>query len=169
MAKKYIKSRPGLFGYTNYYDERGRCVGKSRPGALGSTGYFDEKGRIVGKSRKGFLAKEVYHDVDHTRQIATYDSIVGEIHCENGVPIGHTRPGFFVAAYTTLEAEDEHYDEEYFDEDDLTEDLECDGMEDMDYTPERSQYTVVRNLQQLALCLVICMVIAAIYAIVKFN
>ena len=107
MGRKSIKSRPGLFGYTNYYDEKGRCVGKSRPGAFGTTVYFDKKGRLVGKSRKGFLAKEVYHDVDFKRQITTYDGIIGESHYENGVPIGHTRPGFFGSEYTTLETEDE--------------------------------------------------------------
>lgn len=72
MEGKRIKSRPGLFGYTNYYDERGRYVGKSRPGALGTTVYFDEKGRPIGKSHKGFLAKEVYHDGDFERHISTY-------------------------------------------------------------------------------------------------
>ena len=57
MTRKRIKSRPGLFGYTNYYDERGRCVGKSRPGAFGTTVYFDEKGRLVGKVVKDSLQK----------------------------------------------------------------------------------------------------------------
>ena len=27
MAKKRITSRPGLFGYTNYYDEKGQLPG----------------------------------------------------------------------------------------------------------------------------------------------
>lgn len=183
MDRKRIKSRPGLFGYTNYYDERGRCVGKSRSGAFGTTVYFDEKGRLVGKSRKGFLAKEVYHDVDFKRHITTYDGILGESHYENGTPIGHTRPGFLGSEYTTLETEDE-VSEECFEEDylaeDLTEDqegygdyededLETEAEEYEECTSGSSQYTVVRNLQLFVLCLVICAVIACIYAIVRFN
>lgn len=179
MGRKSIKSRPGLFGYTNYYDEKGRCVGKSRPGAFGTTVYFDEKGRLVGKSHKGFLVKEVYHDVDHKRYITTYDGIIGESHYENGVPIGHTRPGFFGSEYTTLETEDEIQEEEYLaedfqeDQEDFDdceyEDLETEAEDYEEYTPYPSQHTIVRNLQLFVLCLVICAVIACIYAIVRFN
>ena len=175
MTRKRIKSRPGLFGYTNYYDERGRCVGKSRPGAFGTTVYFDEKGRLVGKSRKGFLAKEVYHDVDFKRHITTYDGIIGESHYENGAPIGHRRPGFFGSEYTTLEAEDEIQEEEYWaedfqeDQEDFDDREETEAEDYEEYTSVPSQHAIVRNLQLLVLCLVICAVIACIYAIVRFN
>jgi hypothetical protein len=178
MAKKRITSRPGLFGTVYYYDENGRPVGKSRPGLLdGTRVYTDQNGRYAGKSRPGFLAKEVFTDTDHNH-ITSYDSLLGEVHFKNGTPVGHTRPGFFDSAYTTLDEEEEIVEDEYYEEDLYTEDEELlDAYEDEDveeaeyeeYSPEVSQYTVVRNLQLFVLCLVICMVIAVIYAIVKFN
>ena len=178
MAKKRITSRPGLFGTVYYYDENGRPVGKSRPGLLeGTRVYTDQNGRYAGKSRPGFLAKEVFTDTEHNH-ITSYDSLLGEVHFKNGTPVGHTRPGFFDSAYTTLDEEEEIVEEEYCEDELYIEDEELlDAYEDEDveeaeyekYSPEVSQYTVVRNLQLFVLCLVICMVIAVIYAIVKFN
>lgn len=176
MARRHVKSRPGLFGTVYYYDENGNPIGKSRPGLLeGTRVYTDQDGRFAGKSRPGVLAKEVFTDTEHNH-ITSYDSLYGEVHFKNGVPVGHTRPGFFDSAYTTLEVEDESdeeglYDEDYF-EGDLADFFEGDETEEADYVeddPKVSQYTVVKNLQMFVLCLVICMIIACAYAIVRFN
>lgn len=175
MGRKHVKSRQGLFGTVYYYDEHGNPIGKSRPGLLeGTRVYTDENGRYAGKSRPGFFAKEVFTDTDNNH-ITSYDSLCGEVHFKNGMYAGHTRPGFFDSAYTTLEVDDEISDEELYEdnflEDDLGEDQEdyedvadCEG-----YSPKTSQYTVVKNLQMFVLCLVICMIIACVYAIVRFN
>ena len=178
MAKKRITIRPGLFGTVYYYDEIGRPVGKSRPGLPeGTRVYTDQNGRYAGKSRPGFLAKEVFTDTEHNH-ITSYDSLFGEVHFKNGTPVGHTRPGFFDSAYTTLDEDEEIVGDECYEEDPYREDEELlDAYEDEDieeteydeYSPEVSQHTVVRNLQLFVLCLVICMVIAVVYAIVKFN
>ena len=189
MGKRRIKSRPGLFGMVYYYDENGNPIGKSRPGLIdGTRVYMDQNGRYAGKSRPGFLAKEVFTDTDNNH-ITSYDSLFGEVHYKNGKPIGHSRPGFFDSEYTTLEEEDECYEEdlledEFYEEEDLldeeydddedeyveddTEEL-CDDTETEEYSPKATQYTVVRNLQLFFLCIVICMVIAVVYAIIKFN
>ena len=147
MAKKRVKSRPGLFDTVYYYDENGKPIGKSRPGLIeGTRVYTDQNGRYAGKSRPGFFAKEVFTDTEHNH-ITSYDSLCGEV----------------------------HFEEDYLEED-LAEELE--EYEDTDadvadyeeqYNPKTSQYTVVKNLQLFVLCLVICMVIACIYAIVRFN
>ena len=175
MGRKYVKSRPGLFGTVYYYDENGNPIGKSRPGLLeGTRVYTDQNGRYAGKSRPGFLTKEVFTDTEHNH-ITSYDSLCGKVHFKNGVPVGRTRPGFFDSAYTTLEADDESYEEEAYEnyfEEDLTEEAEeyeSEEIECEEYNPKASQYTVVRNLQLFVLCLVICMVIACVYAIVRFN
>ena len=175
MGRKYVKSRPGLFGTVYYYDEHGNPIGKSRPGLLeGTRVYTDENGRYAGKSRPGFLAKEVFTDTDNN-YITSYDSLCGEVHFKNGTYAGHTRPGFFDSAYTTLEVDDEISNEELYEEDYLADDLdeELESYDDIadceEYSPKTSQYTVVRNLQLFVLCLVICMVIACVYAIIKFN
>ena len=163
MAKKRITSRPGLFGTVYYYDENGKSVGKSRPGLLkGTRVYMDQNGRCVGESRPGFMAKEVFTDTEYN-YISSYDSPCGKIHFKNGIPVGHTRPGFFDAAYTTLDDENLCVEEEF------SEDEESEGTEYEEYSLEVSQHTIVRNLQLFVLCLVICIVIAVIYAIVKFN
>ena len=182
MAKRRIKSRPGLFGMVYYYDENGNPIGKSRPGLIdGTKVYMDQNGRYAGKSRPGFFAKEVFTDTENNH-ITSYDSLFGEVHFKNGTPIGRSRPGFFDSEYTTLEEEDEvveefFEDDAYYDEDGYKvedpDDILAEDLEDTDYeeytTKGPSQYTIVRNLQLFALCLVICMVIAVIYAIVKFN
>ena len=175
MARRQVKSRPGLFGTVYYYDEHGNPIGKSRPGLLeGTRVYTDENGRYAGKSRPGFFAKEVFTDTDNN-YITSYDSLCGEVHFKNGTYAGHTRPGFFDSAYTTLEIDDEMSDEELYKENYLEEDLgeEQEGYEDVadreEYSPKVSQYTVIRNLQFFVLCLVICMVIACVYAIIKLN
>lgn len=180
MARKRVKSRPGLFGTVYYYDENGNPIGKSHPGLIeGTRVYTDQNGRYAGKSRPGFFAKEVFSDTDNNH-ITSYDSLCGEVHFKNGTPVGHTRPGFFDSEHTTLDAEDEDPDEAYFEEDYLEEDLveELEEYEDTDadvadyeeqYNPKTSQYTVVKNLQLFVLCLVICMVIACVYAVIRFN
>ena len=179
MAKKRITSRPGLFGTVYYYDENGNPVGKSRPGLLeGTRVYTDQNGKYAGKSRPGFLANEVFTDADYNH-ITSYEGLCGDIHFQNGISIGHTRPGFFGFEHTTLEAEDELPEEEYYEEDYFVENIteEWDEVEDnnlcevdsAEHTPQVSQYTVVKNLQLFALCLVICMVIACVYAIVRLN
>ena len=175
MGRKHVKSRPGLFGTVYYYDEHGNPIGKSRPGLLeGTRVYTDENGRYAGKSRPGFFAKEVFTDTDNNH-ITSYDSLCGEVHFKNGMYAGHTRPGFFDSAYTTLEVDDEISDEELYEEnfleDDLGEDQEDyeDVADSEEYSPKTSQYTVVKNLQMFVLCLMICMIIACVYAIVRFN
>ena len=168
MAKKRITSRPGLFGTVYYYDESGNPVGKSRPGLQkGTRIYTDRNGRYTGKSRPGFLAKEVFTDTEHN-QITSYDSLLGEVHFKSGAPVGHTAPGFFDSAYTTLDEEEEFVEGTQ----PLGDDCEAEEAEDVtceEYSPDVTQHTIVRNLQLFALCLVICMVLAAIYAILKFS
>ena len=179
MARKRITSRPGLFGTVYYYDENGKTIGKSRPGLFeGSRVYTDQNGQYAGKSRPGFLAKEVFTDADNNH-ITSYEGLCGDIHFQNGIPVGRTRPGFFGFDHTTIETDDDSSEEEYYEEDYCAEDIvedwgetEDDGFcEDNyeDYTPQVSQYTVVKNLQLFVLCLVICMVIVCIYAIVRLN
>ena len=82
-----------------------------------------------------------------------------------------SRSGFFDSEYTTLETEDESYEEDYFEEDltDSFEDAESEEEYCIESEPEVSQDTVVKNLQLFVLCLVICVIIACIYAIVHFN
>lgn len=179
MARKRIKSRRGLFGMVYYYDENGNPIGKSRPGLIeGTRVHTDPNGKYAGKSRTGFFAKEVFTDTKHNH-ITSYDSLFGEVYFKNGTPVGRTRPGFLGSAYTTLEVEDEIHEEEYYEEDyhkdDWQEEHEDYGDVDADvpdyeeYTPEMSQYIVVKNLQLFVLCLVVCIVIACVYAIIKLN
>ena len=54
MAKK-INSRPGFFGSTIHYDERGHKVGESRPGIFGDIVHYDSKGKRIGDSNLGFF------------------------------------------------------------------------------------------------------------------
>ena len=123
MAKKRITSKPGLFGTVYYYDEKGRPVGKSRPGLFeGTRVYTDQNGRYAGKSRPGFFAREVFTDADHNH-ITSYKGLAGDLHFRNGVPIGQTTPGFFGLKHTTLEAEEELLEDDYFEED-ITEEWE---------------------------------------------
>ena len=160
MGRRRVKSRPGLFGTVYYYDEHGNPIGKSRPGLLeGTRVYTDENGRYAGKSRPGFLAKEVFTDTEHNH-ITSYDSLCGEVHFKNGVPVGRTRPGFFDSAYTALEAEDEGNEAEVY---------ASEEKEREEHDPKASQYAVMRNLQLFILCLISCVVIACICAIVRFN
>lgn len=110
MAKKRIKSRPGLFGVTYYYDGNGKQVGKSRPGLLGGTQvFFDQDGNYAGRSRPGFFAKEVFTSADNER-ITTSHSFLGEVHFKNGRPVGKSRPGFFNRTYTSLDLDEETED-----------------------------------------------------------
>ena len=174
MARKFVKSRPGLFGMVYYYDENGRPIGKSRPGLIeGTRVYTDQNGRYVGKSRPGFLSKEVYTDTDHN-YITSYDSLCGEIHFKNGVPIGHSRPGWFGSSFTSLETEDEVYEDEYYDEadsmeEDFTEELyeEYEDEDYEEYMPQTASCVVGKKLKSLVLFLVICAVIVCICAITK--
>ena len=107
MAKKQIKSRPGLFGTTNYYDENGKFIGKSRPGLFGGTKIFtDANGAYAGKSRPGLFADEVFTDEDHNR-ITSYQGFFGKVHYKNGARAGHSRPGLFGSVHTTIDTDDE--------------------------------------------------------------
>lgn len=163
MGRQQMKSRPGLFGTVYYYDENGKPIGKSRPGLIeGTRVYTDQKGRYAGKSRPGFLAKEVFTDTEHNH-ITSYDSLCGEVHFRNGVPVGRTRPGFFGSAYTTLETEDENCGTDFI------ADTQADEVDHAEYDAKISQQTVVRDLMLFALCLAICMVIACVFAIIKHN
>ena len=112
MARKYVKSRPGLFGMVYYYDENGKPIGKSRPGLIeGTRVYTDQNGRYAGKSRPGFLSKEVYTDADHN-YITSYGAPLGDIHFKNGTPIGRSRLGLFGSSHPSLEIEDEICEDE---------------------------------------------------------
>ena len=117
MARKHIKSRPGLFGMVYYYDENGKPIGKSRPGLIeGTRVYTDPNGSYKGKSRPGLFSKEVYKDVDDN-YITSYDTPFGDIHFKNDTPIGHSRPGLFGSSYTSLDIEDEFYEDEFYEDD----------------------------------------------------
>ena len=165
MGERRITSKPGWLGYTYFYDEKGKCIGKSRPGAFGSTVYFDEKGRYAGKSRKGIVAEEVFIAKDFKRSIATYKGLIGESHYENGKLIGHSMPGWLGTAYTTIETQEDLPEDTYFRDDLFEEDVFVDEEpergaepEEQDgadvqimtqqeaYSPEEYQRMVVRNL-----------------------
>lgn len=172
MARKHVKSRPGLFGMVYYYDENGNPIGKSRPGLVeGTRVYTDQNGEYIGKSRPGFLSKEVFTDADHNH-ITAYDGICGEIHFKNGAFIGYSRPGLFGSSYTSLEIEDDDFYEDELDimEEDSTEEMRYEKFENEDYesyTPQVDTYTVVKKLQSFVLLIVICAVVACVYVIIK--
>ena len=184
MGKRRITSKPGWLGYTYFYDEKGKCIGKSRPGAFGSTVYFDEKGRYAGKGRKGIVAEEVFVDKDFKRCIHTYKGFIGESHYENGKWIGHSAPGWLGTASTTVETEDDLPEDAYFGDDLFEEDALFDEEPEWETepvdedeedtqsvtqweedTPKEHQSAVVRNLLLFVLCLVICGILACIFLI----
>ena len=75
MAK--MTSRPGLFGETNYYDERGRKVGESRPGLFGGTNYYDESGRKVGNSSPGLFGGNTFYNDNGHKAGSSYTGLFG--------------------------------------------------------------------------------------------
>lgn len=175
MARKYVKSRPGLFGMVYYYDENGKPIGKSRPGLIeGTRVYTDQNGSYTGKSRPGFLSKEVYKDSDHN-YITSYGAPFGDVHFKNGTPIGRSRPGLFGSSYTSLEIEDETCEDAFYE--DETDSIERDFAEEPyeeyvdedyeEYTPQTTSCTVGKKPKSLVLFLVICAVIVCICAIIK--
>lgn len=170
MAKKYVKSRPGLFGMVYYYDENGKPIGKSRPGLIeGTRVYTDQNGNYAGKSRPGFLSKEVYKDADHN-YVTSYGAPFGDIHFKNGTPIGHSSPGLFGDSYTSLEIEDELYEDEtdYLEEDFIEEPYKKYEFEDYEeYTLQTTSCTAREKLKPIVLFLVICAAIVCLYAIIK--
>ena len=107
MVKKHVRSKPGLFGMTYYYDEKGKPLGKSRPGLIkGTRVYTDQNGRPTGKSRPGFLADEVFVNNDH-EYITSCNNFLGKTHFKHGKPVGHSKPGLFGSSYTSFDIEDE--------------------------------------------------------------
>ena len=120
MAKKRIKSRPGLFGTVYYYDENGKPIGKSRPDILDTRVYFDEKGRFAGRSRPGFFAKEVFRGTD-SELLTSYESFGGERCFKNGKCAGYTRQGLWGFTHIFLEEPDEACDGEQFEEETFSE------------------------------------------------
>ena len=175
MARKYVKSRPGLFGMVYYYDENGKPIGKSRPGLIeGTRVYTDQNGRYAGRSRPGFLSKEVYKDTDHN-YIISYGAPLGDIHFKNGTPIGRSRPGLFGSSYTSLETEDEIYEDEFYEdetdfiEEDFAEEPyeEYEDEADEECPHQTTLSTVGGKLKSLVLFLVVCAVIVCMCAITK--
>lgn len=172
MARKYIKSRPGLFGMVYYYDENGKPIGKSRPGLIeGTRVYTHQNGRYAGKSRPGFLSKEVYKDDDHS-YITSYGAPLGDIHFKNGTPIGRSRPGLFGSSYTSLEIEDEIYEDEFYeDETDCVEEdftgEPYEEYEDEKYASQTASFVFGKKLKSFVLILAICVVIIYIRIILK--
>lgn len=174
MAKKYVKSRPGLFGIVYYFDENGKPIGKSRPGLIeGTRVYTDQNGSYAGKSRPGFLSIEVYEDADRN-YITSYGAPFGDVHFKNGTPIGRSRPGLFGSSYTEIETEAEIYEDEFYEDetDNIAEDFveEYEESEDNDYeenAPHTTSCTVGEKLKSLVVLLVICAAIICICAIVK--
>ena len=167
MARKYVKSRPGLFGMVYYYDEDGKPIGKSRPGLIeGTRVYTDQNGKYAGKSRPGFLSKEVYKDADHN-YITSYGAPLGDIHFKNGTPIGRSRQGLFGYSHTSLEIEDEICEDDFYE--DETDFMEEDFAEEPyeEYPPQTTSSTVGEKLKSLFLFLVICAVFICIYAITR--
>ena len=157
MAKKYVKSRPGLFGMVYYYDESGKAIGKSRPGLIdGTRVYTDQNSGYIGKSRNGLLSKSVYKDTD-THYITSYDSFCGEVHFRNGAPIGNSSPGWFGASYTALEAEEEIYDDILYE--DATVRVEEEVEEYEESSPQTTVCTVGGKVKCLVLLLALCALI----------
>lgn len=168
MSRKCIKSKPGLFGTVYYYDESGNYIGKSRPGLVEDTRvYSDSNGNYAGKSRKGYFSKRVFTDTNH-EHITSYDSFLGEVHFKDGSRIGQTRPSFFGVSYTSLEAEDEILEENSCYGDMSEENLSVDPAKKdcEEYIPKSKYPTLLLVLQSIALFLVLCMIIASLYAII---
>lgn len=156
MAKKRITSKPGLFGYTYHYDERGKRIGKSRPRIVGDGDvYYDAEGEQVGKSRPGVFAKSVYIDQKERRRISSYEGWSGDVHFEDGSPIGVSYSGFFDEEYTILNIDDEV-------EEDLIQD------EYLDDSQESAEYNEAaeRNVQQNRLGFVICVILVGILILI---
>ena len=57
---KQIKSRPGLFGRTVHYNEKGQKIGASYMGAF-KTDHYDSSGRKVGSTYHGSF-KDSHYD-----------------------------------------------------------------------------------------------------------
>lgn len=150
--KKHITSKPSFLGYVYYYDEKGRCIGKSRPSVVGEGKVvYDANGKQIGTSRPGFLAKEVYHDEEKGRYISSYEGLNGEVHFENGIPVGASHPGFGGAKYTVMDIEDET-DEEYFTEDEF---LECEDLQELPTCGADNQKTLFTNIIVFAACFLV--------------
>ena len=116
MAKKRIRSRPGLWGMTYHYDEDGNFLGKSRPSLLGNgTVHTDRKGNYAGYTRPGFLAEEVHYDAKNKRHVTSYPGLIGEYHTAGGRPVGKSVPGFFDTQYTEYDDVEELYEAVYDD------------------------------------------------------
>ena len=69
---KKIKSRPGLFGSTVHYNERGQKVGTSYKGAF-KTDHYDAKGKKVGSTYHGSF-KDGHYDVRGRNVGSSYKS-----------------------------------------------------------------------------------------------
>ena len=95
MAK--MTSRPGLFGETNYYDERGRKVGESRPGLFGGTNYYDESGRKVGNSSPGLFGGNTFYNDNGHKAGSSYTGLFGgtTYYDEHGHKVAESTPGLF--------------------------------------------------------------------------
>lgn len=95
MAK--MTSRPGLFGETNYYDERGRKVGESRPGLFGGTNYYDESGRKVGNSSPGLFGGNTFYNDNGHKAGSSYTGLFGGTmyYDEHGHKVAESTPGLF--------------------------------------------------------------------------
>lgn len=152
MAKKRIKSKPGLFGMVYHYDENGKYIGKSRPGLIdGTKVHFGEKGQRVGTSRPGLFWEEVHHDEKNDRYITSFPSVLNTIHRSNGRTVGATRPGFFDRSYTTVETDDEEYIEDFEGEEDFAEEDFFAELEDEDLdedTPAEQEEEATEEVHQ---------------------
>ena len=100
MARKpttKIKSRPGLFGTTVHYDERGRKIGESRPGLFGDSVHYDANGKKVGTSREGFFGDRNHYDAKGKHMGKTQGGFFGDkIHRDaDGKRVGKSRPSFW--------------------------------------------------------------------------
>ena len=107
MARKEtqkIKSRPGLFGTTIHYDEKGRKIGESSPGLFGATVHTDAKGKTVGKSYGGLFGSTNHYDAKGHRMGRTDSGLFGTSthRDEKGRQIGKSTPSFWEGTDTKL-------------------------------------------------------------------
>lgn len=81
-----IKSRPGLFGSTVHYNEKGQVVGKSYSGAF-KTDHYNASGKKVGSTYKGSF-KDSHYDVKGRHVGTSYKGSVKTDHYGKGGKLG---------------------------------------------------------------------------------
>lgn len=93
MTGPKIKSVPGLFGTTKYYDEHGKYLGYSQEGLFGSTNHYDASGRNVGYSMDALLGGKNHYARSGEKVGYTVDGLFGEKHYGKNGERGYSYDG----------------------------------------------------------------------------